>query len=37
MANLTNTLQETYLGSPDRVQRRIVNAPTLTFGLSGRF
>jgi TonB-dependent receptor len=37
VANLTNTLQETYLGSPDRVQRCIVNAPTLTFGLSGRF
>jgi undecaprenyl-phosphate 4-deoxy-4-formamido-L-arabinose transferase len=37
VANLTNALQETYLGSPDRVQRRIVNAPTLTFGLNGRF
>ena len=36
-SNLTNAPQETYFATPDRIQRRIINAPALTFGLNGRF
>lgn len=37
VSNLTNAPQETYFATPDRMQRRIINAPTVTFGLNGRF
>ncbi len=37
VSNLTNEPQAFYRGTPDRMERTIINGTTLTAGLSGRF
>jgi hypothetical protein len=37
IANLTNEEQRFYRGIPDQVQSRIIQATSITFGVSGRF
>jgi hypothetical protein len=37
ISNITNEPQAFYRGSPDRMERTIINGTTLSLGVSGRF